>query len=906
VTLNTLSFRSVLRCLVLVMALLTIAAKAQISPSADASTHSADSPQPTLSPLATINVGASPGPIAVNSAAGFAYVLNTGADSVSAISAKTLKVSKVIAVGAAPVAIATDLGLGMVYVANSGDGTVSAIKGTAAALTWHVGGTPGPIVADAILGHLYVADTTGNQVVVLNSKTGAVLATLATTLTPKAMTLNPATHAVFVANTGTSGSVVVIDGVHDQIATTIGSLPVGATSISVAPQTNVALVTFEPSNALSVIDAASNYAATTTMPVGGVGIQLGCPFDFPAPSLTAYDSARQMFYMSLGSSLYIGDDTAGFFLDDFWGFNAGCPNVPPSGYPAGPFNEIALDPGAGLMSSNGGPILNNLFNPRFEAAYTPLPASINPTGVAFDPVKNWAYFSDAGNNTVRVYNVTPHNAVPAYEGALDGFSVTYNYADTNPATGTAYILRLNNLYAMNESQAAAGSNGTAKNATGVTTIPLAGYYSEAVVVNSATNKIYVADGPNLFYSVNGATNVATLLPGMPANLDVDGLAIDSATNQILVFDYFSGNLFVLDGTSETVVKTIPIGQFPRGTPLLVDPVKGVAYVVGSSVFVVDLATAMVTATIPLSTTASSAELNPVNSRLYVATTGSKVYVVNTSTNALVTSFSSPCNPTNGIATNPVTGKYYVIGLEDSPAPIPHVVVYSGTTNKLLVDVSGETFPALAGADSITVDPLSNTIYVGSERGTSSAVLAAIDGNTNVVSAIPPSTEETNGYALAIDLGTHVLAAGGVDYTNLFFPTADLTSTSAVPVSVTMQGVSDGSTIATAPLFRTRNTQPKVAISATGNFTGLAASITPTTVFYQVDGWQGTWTTKSLKPVKSTTTGTVTVTTPKLAVGRHILYAYANTGEAATIQNGASGPSSLVVGPTAAFVFTVEQ
>jgi len=56
VTLNTLSFRSVLRCLVLVMALLTIAAKAQISPSADASTHSADSPQPTLSPLATITL----------------------------------------------------------------------------------------------------------------------------------------------------------------------------------------------------------------------------------------------------------------------------------------------------------------------------------------------------------------------------------------------------------------------------------------------------------------------------------------------------------------------------------------------------------------------------------------------------------------------------------------------------------------------------------------------------------------------------------------------------------------------------------------------------------------------------------------------------------------------------------
>ena len=128
----------------------------------------------------------------------------------------------------------------------------------------------------------------------------------------------------------------------------------------------------------------------------------------------------------------------------------------------------------------------------------------------------------------------------------------------------------------------------------------------------------------------------------------------------------------------------------------------------------------------------------------------------------------------------------------------------------------------------------------------------------------------------------------------------------VPVSVTMKGVKDALTIATAPLFRTHNTQPKVTIDATGNYTGLAATIAPTKVFFQVDGWQGAWTAEPLKPVGSTTTGKVTVTLPKLAVGRHILYAYANTGEAATIQNGASGASSLVVSPTAAFVFAVEQ
>ncbi len=888
-------FRSVLRCFLLVLTLLTIAARAQ---------------QVTLTPLATITVGSTPGLMTVNPATGYAYVLSTGANTVSAISIKTLTVSKVIPVGASPIAMAIDIGAGMVYVANSGDGTVSAIKGTAPALSWHVGGSPGQMVADTSLGQLYVADTLGDQVFVLNSKTGAILATISTGgLAPLAMAVNPATHAVFVANGGRSGSVVVIDGVHKKTLITITGLPVGATSISVGPQTNTAMVAFYASNALSVIDAANNYAVTTYLNYGGSGYFDTCPEFLSAPYLTAYDSASQYFYLSQGGYLFYGFVVADFGLVG-WGPSLGCvvggQLVPPEGAFAGYFNQFAIDAGAGMLASNGGPILNTAIEPGLTSAYEELAvASTKPIGVVFDPVKNWVYFSDAGNNTVTVYNVTPNDTVPAYEGELY-YSVTENYADTNPATGTVYMLRVNNLYTINEAQAGAGYNGTAKNPAGVITIPLGGpASSEGLVVNAASNKIYVADGSNFFYSINGATNVATLLPGMPANLDVSSLAVDSATNQILVFDYFSGNLFVLDGTSETVVKTIPIGLFPRGTPLLVDPVKGVAYVVGYSVYVVDLATATITETIPLSPTAIAitAALNPGKSRLYVVTSNSEVYVINTSTNKIVTSFTSPYNPTNRVAVNPVTAKYYVIGDE---LGWPHVGVYSETTNKLIVDISGQTNTALPGADSITVNPLTNTIYVGTQRGTISAALAAIDGNTNALTAVLPSAEETNGYALAVDLGTNLLAAGGVDYTNLFFPTANLTAASSPTVSVTTAGVSDAFTIATTPLFRTTNTTPKVTITATGNVTGLAPAITPTSVFYQVDGWQGTWTEKALKAVKNTTSGNVTVTLSKLSLGRHILYALANTGESGTVQNGVSGPSSLVVSPTAAFVFTVEQ
>jgi len=110
------------------------------------------------------------------------------------------------------------------------------------------------------------------------------------------------------------------------------------------------------------------------------------------PSLTAYDSARQMFYMSLGAPLYIGDDTAGFFLDDFWGFNA-VVRMFHERVSAGSFYEIALDPGARADVEQWGPDPQQpLQTQDIEAALYPLPASINPTGVAFDPVKKLGLF----------------------------------------------------------------------------------------------------------------------------------------------------------------------------------------------------------------------------------------------------------------------------------------------------------------------------------------------------------------------------------------------------------------------------------------------------------------------------------------------------------------------------------
>jgi len=162
-----------------------------------------------VAPLGTIAVGKFPNGIVVNPAAHLAYVLNQGANTVSVFDTVQLKVVKTIAIGTNGVAIAANPPANMVYVANLQSGNISAITGTAKAASWKVGGQPIALVVDSVLNQLYVADQKQNQIDILNAKTGTVLATLPTVLTPTAMAINLATHALFVACTGHGGQYFV-------------------------------------------------------------------------------------------------------------------------------------------------------------------------------------------------------------------------------------------------------------------------------------------------------------------------------------------------------------------------------------------------------------------------------------------------------------------------------------------------------------------------------------------------------------------------------------------------------------------------------------------------------------------------------------------------------------------------
>ncbi len=236
-----------------------------------------------------------------------------------------------------------------------------------------------------------------------------------------------------------------------------------------------------------------------------------------------------------------------------------------------------------------------------------------------------------------------------------------------------------------------------------------------------------------------------------------------------------------------------------------------------------------------------------------------------------------------------------------------MLIYKVANDKLIVDLSGEDYPAIVGDASIVVNPLTDTIYVGAAQGSSASTIAAIDGRTYAVSAVPASAVEQTSYSLALDLGSGVLAAAGYDYTNLFFPTSDLSGAFKIPIAVTATAAPDASTIATAPILRTHNTRPVFNLSAPNGFAQPAAGLTPKHAFYQIDGWQGKWSVANLKLAAGglTATGQAKVATA-LKPGRHILYSFAAIGDVATVQNGPSGGSSPSNGPISATVFTVER
>ena len=368
----------------------------------------------TSTVTATIGVGSDPAGVAVDPADGTVYVTNEFSGTVSVIDEANGAVTATIHVGTYPEGVAVDPSTHTAYVTNYGDGSVSVIDEATSTVTAtiHVGFYPAGVAVDPADGTVYVTNSPGS-VSVINEATGAVTATIPVGSGPKGVAVDPSTHTVYVANS-INGSVSVIDAATSAVTATIpvGSGPAG---VAVDPASGTAYVTnFNggASGTVSVIDAATG-AVTATIGVGS------------GPYGVAVDPTTHAAYVAnyggFGVSV-ITPAAAPAAPSGLAATLAGPVSGPPSGV-ALTWTDNATDPAATLMQ------VERASDPGFTAGVTDFPLGSAATSYTDTAVTEGATY---------YYRVRAENDDTA-SGWSDPVSITFTTVPAAPATLTAAV-----------------------------------------------------------------------------------------------------------------------------------------------------------------------------------------------------------------------------------------------------------------------------------------------------------------------------------------------------------------------------------------------------------------------------------------------------------------------------------
>ncbi|MGD0115689.1 MAG: YncE family protein [Dehalococcoidia bacterium] len=220
------------------------------------------------------------------------------------------------------------------------------------------------------------------------------------------------------------------------------------------------------------------------------------------------------------------------------------------------------------------------------------------------------------------------------------------------------------------------------------------------------------------------------------------VAVDPTNNRIYVANYDTDNVSVIDGATNTVVATVPVGHGP--SELAVNPATNRIYVVSTKsdnrIFVIDGATNTVATTITMDTQPRAVAVDPVTNRVYVTQSdalGKEIVVIDGAANSATRPIVLD-SPADDIAVNPHTNRIYVVdGFVEGAAD--SVSVVDGRTRRIVAKVPVGRMPLW-----IVVNALTNRIYVATVGGVS-----VIDGASNTVEGTLPSMA----LALAVDPAT---------------------------------------------------------------------------------------------------------------------------------------------------------
>jgi YVTN family beta-propeller protein len=215
----------------------------------------------------TVAVGTSPFAVAINAAGTLAYVTNTGSNTISVITTSTNTVTATIPVSSGPMDIALNPTGSTAYVSCSSANVVAAVntgakKVTANIAVQHPAGL-------AVMGngtYLYVASSTTGKVLAISTLTNTIAATISVGTTPAGLALSPDGSTAFVTNTG-SNTVTVIQTSNNVVSDTI-NVSAGPDRDAVSPDGHwLCLSNYNggSGNILTVIDTSTKTVAGTVV-----------------------------------------------------------------------------------------------------------------------------------------------------------------------------------------------------------------------------------------------------------------------------------------------------------------------------------------------------------------------------------------------------------------------------------------------------------------------------------------------------------------------------------------------------------------------------------------------------------------------------------------------------------------
>lgn len=353
------------------------------------------------------------------------------------------------------------------------------------------------------------------------------------------------------------------------------------------------------------------------------------------------------------------------------------------------------------------------------------------TVAAVNHVTNKIYLEAAGGIVVIDGATQTATTLPNTETAANGT----NTIGVDEATNKIYVAGSAGVLVID------GSTGA------VTVVGTNPFYFAGLVVNSTTNKVYVAynhydstTNPPTLYGcqivvIDGATNATTTIadPNVGTALCLQ-LAVNTVTNKIYVSYSDANSITVIDGAtnSTTTVPTPRMGFISYG--IVVNTVTNAIYVNNaSSIMTLDGAN---NATTSISTPefAQSLAVNTTTNQVYFpfeyysppdnicSSAGLGSYgsgclgVIDGATNAVsaVPFPELPTSPTNGVAVNEATNTIYVAGVLGSniieAGGIPAVVMIDGATNSVTRVIDPNDISSGDYQDAIAVNATTNMIY----------------------------------------------------------------------------------------------------------------------------------------------------------------------------------------------------